>query len=85
MYEDILYETANGIATITINRPQKHNAFRGRTCEELISAFHRAGWDHAIGAIVLTGAGEKAFCTGGDGVRALKEERKPEFRKYTKK
>jgi 2-ketocyclohexanecarboxyl-CoA hydrolase len=66
MYEDILYETANGIATITINRPQKHNAFRGRTCEELISAFHRAGWDPAIGAIVLTGAGEKAFCTGGD-------------------
>ena len=66
MYEDILYETANGIATITINRPQKHNAFRGKTCEELISAFHRAGWDRDIGAIVLTGAGEKAFCTGGD-------------------
>jgi 2-ketocyclohexanecarboxyl-CoA hydrolase len=66
MYEDILYETANGIATITINRPQKHNAFRGKTCEELISAFHRAGWDRDIGVIVLTGAGEKAFCTGGD-------------------
>ena len=66
MYEDILYEAADGIATITINRPQKHNAFRGRTCEELISAFHRAGWDTAIGVIVLTGAGEKAFCTGGD-------------------
>jgi 2-ketocyclohexanecarboxyl-CoA hydrolase len=66
MYEDILYEAADGIATITINRPQKHNAFRGRTCEELISAFHRAGWDPAIGVIVLTGAGEKAFCTGGD-------------------
>jgi 2-ketocyclohexanecarboxyl-CoA hydrolase len=66
MYEDILYETANGVATITINRPEKYNAFRGRTCEELISAFHRAGWDPAIGAIVLTGAGEKAFCTGGD-------------------
>jgi 2-ketocyclohexanecarboxyl-CoA hydrolase len=66
MYEDILYEVANGVATITINRPQKMNAFRGRTCEELINAFNRAGWDPAIGAIVLTGAGEKAFCTGGD-------------------
>ena len=66
MYEDILYEVADGVATITINRPQKMNAFRGRTCEELINAFNRAGWDPAIGAIVLTGAGEKAFCTGGD-------------------
>jgi 2-ketocyclohexanecarboxyl-CoA hydrolase len=66
MYEDIIYHAENGVATITINRPQKFNAFRGKTCEELISAFHRAGWDRDIGAIVLTGAGEKAFCTGGD-------------------
>lgn len=66
MYEDIIYQTENGVATITINRPQKFNAFRGKTCEELISAFHRAGWNREIGVIVLTGAGEKAFCTGGD-------------------
>ena len=66
MYEDIIYQAENGVATITINRPQKFNAFRGKTCEELISAFHRAGWNRDIGAIVLTGAGEKAFCTGGD-------------------
>ena len=66
MYEDILYHAENGVATITINRPQKFNAFRGQTCEELIRAFHRAGWDRDIGVIVLTGAGEKAFCTGGD-------------------
>jgi 2-ketocyclohexanecarboxyl-CoA hydrolase len=66
MYEDIIYHAENGVATITINRPQKFNAFRGKTCEELISAFHRAGWDRDIGVIVLTGAGEKAFCTGGD-------------------
>jgi 2-ketocyclohexanecarboxyl-CoA hydrolase len=66
MYEDIIYQAENGVATITINRPQKFNAFRGKTCEELISAFHRAGWDRDIGVIVLTGAGEKAFCTGGD-------------------
>ena len=66
MYEDIIYQAENGVATITINRPQKFNAFRGKTCEELISAFHRAGWNRDIGVIVLTGSGEKAFCTGGD-------------------
>lgn len=66
MYEDIIYHAENGVATITINRPEKYNAFRGKTCEELISAFHRAGWNRDIGVIVLTGAGEKAFCTGGD-------------------
>lgn len=65
-YEDILYDVSDGIATITINRPDKYNAFRGQTCEELIHAFNRAGWDKSIGVIVLTGAGEKAFCTGGD-------------------
>jgi 2-ketocyclohexanecarboxyl-CoA hydrolase len=65
-YEDILYDVTDGVATITINRPDKLNAFRGQTCEELIHAFHRAGWDKSIGVIVLTGAGDKAFCTGGD-------------------
>jgi 2-ketocyclohexanecarboxyl-CoA hydrolase len=65
-YTDILYETAAGIATLTINREEKYNAFRGRTCDELIDALNRAGWDKSIGVIVLTGAGSKAFCTGGD-------------------
>jgi 2-ketocyclohexanecarboxyl-CoA hydrolase len=65
-YQDILYEARQGVATITINRPQVHNAFRGTTCEELIDAFHRASWNRAVGVIVLTGAGGKAFCTGGD-------------------
>jgi 2-ketocyclohexanecarboxyl-CoA hydrolase len=65
-YEDILYDANDGVATITINRPDKYNAFRGQTCEELIHAFNRAGWDKSIGVIVLTGAGDKAFCTGGD-------------------
>jgi 2-ketocyclohexanecarboxyl-CoA hydrolase len=65
-YEDILYDVTDGVATITINRPDKLNAFRGQTCEELIHAFHRAGWDKSIGVIVLTGTGDKAFCTGGD-------------------
>jgi 2-ketocyclohexanecarboxyl-CoA hydrolase len=65
-YEDILYEAADGVARITINRPQVLNAFRGQTCEELIHALNRAGWDDAIGVIVLAGAGDRAFCTGGD-------------------
>ncbi len=65
-YQDILYTEAAGVATITINRPESYNAFRAQTCEELIHAFDRAGWNRDIGVIVLTGAGEKAFCTGGD-------------------
>ena len=65
-YEDLLYEEKDGVATITINRPAKYNAFRGKTCDELLHAFGRAGWNKAVGVIVLTGAGTKAFCTGGD-------------------
>ena len=65
-FTDILYQAADGVARITIHRPDKYNAFRGQTCEELITALHRAGWDESIGVIVLTGAGDKAFCTGGD-------------------
>ena len=65
-YEDILFQISDGIAHITINRPQVMNAFRARTCEELIDAFNRAGWDKSVGVIVLGGAGDKAFCTGGD-------------------
>lgn len=65
-YQDILFEMRGPAAWITINRPEKYNAFRGRTCEELIHALNRAGWDKGVAAIVLTGAGAKAFCTGGD-------------------
>lgn len=65
-YTDIRYEAKGGIATITIVRPEKYNAFRGKTCGELIDSLHRAGWDKKIGVIVLTGSGTKAFCTGGD-------------------
>lgn len=65
-YEDILFDSKDGIARITINRPSLMNAFRGRTCEELVNAFNRAGWDKSVGVIVLGGAGDKAFCTGGD-------------------
>jgi 2-ketocyclohexanecarboxyl-CoA hydrolase len=65
-YEDILFEVRDGVAHITINRPEKMNAFRGRTCEEMINAFNRAGWDKSVGVIVLGGTGDRAFCTGGD-------------------
>ncbi|ANB62278.1 1,4-dihydroxy-2-naphthoyl-CoA synthase [Anoxybacteroides amylolyticum] len=65
-YEDILYETYNGIAKITINRPEVHNAFRPKTVQELIDAFSYARDDSNIGVIILTGAGGKAFCSGGD-------------------
>jgi 2-ketocyclohexanecarboxyl-CoA hydrolase len=65
-YEDLIYEEREGVATITINRPQVHNAFRPTTCEELIQAFTQAGGQRSVGVIVLTGAGDKAFCSGGD-------------------
>lgn len=65
-YQDLLYEQRDHVVTITLNRPEVYNAFRGQTCAELVQAFGRAGYDPDVGAIVLTGAGQKAFCTGGD-------------------
>ena len=65
-FEDILYVKNDGIATITINRPEKRNAFRTLTVDELIAAFQDAWWDHAIGVVIFTGTGDKAFCAGGD-------------------
>lgn len=66
VYEDILFEKAAHVAWVTINRPELYNAFRNQTVNELISAFRDAWIDPEIGVVVLTGAGEKAFCTGGD-------------------
>ena len=74
-YTDIVYETADPfadgegggrVAKITINRPEVHNAFRPRTVEELIQAFVVAREDPEVGGVILTGAGAKAFCSGGD-------------------
>src|SRR5262249_13308661 len=65
-YEDVTYETHEGVARITINRPKVMNAFRAQTCEELIQAFYAAGRDRSVGVVVLAGAGDRAFCTGGD-------------------
>jgi len=65
-YSDIRYETAEGIAKITINRPEVRNAFRPTTLFELENAFNTARDDASVGVIILTGAGDKAFCSGGD-------------------
>ena len=65
-YKDILFEQKDAAVTITLNRPDVMNAFRARTCDEVIHALHRAGWDKSVGVIVITGAGGRAFCTGGD-------------------
>jgi len=64
--EDVLYEVDRGLAWITINRPERYNAFRGRTVDELIRAFKMAWVDGSVGVVALTGAGERAFCAGGD-------------------
>ena len=58
-YQDLIVERRGGAAWITINRPERMNAFRGRTCDELIHALQRAAWDREVGSIVLA-------CTGGD-------------------
>jgi naphthoate synthase len=65
-YTDIVYQTAEGIAKITINRPEVRNAFRPTTLFELSAAFNVARDDPSIGVIILTGAGDQAFCSGGD-------------------
>jgi 2-ketocyclohexanecarboxyl-CoA hydrolase len=65
-YTDVLYEKTGGVAWITINRPGVRNAFRTRTVHELTDAFLDARFDPAVGVVVLTGAGDKAFCSGGD-------------------
>jgi 2-ketocyclohexanecarboxyl-CoA hydrolase len=65
-FEDVLYEVRDQVAWITINRPQVRNAFRARTVDEMVAAFRAAWADGDVGAVVLTGAGDKAFCSGGD-------------------
>ena len=74
-YQDILYENRDGAAWIILNRPSVYNAFRGRTIEELIHAFLTAASDTSVACVVLTGAGNKAFCTGGN--RRLDYHRSP--------
>jgi naphthoate synthase len=65
-YTDIIYETWDGIAKITINRPEVRNAFRPATVVEMSKAFEVAREDPKIGVVILTGAGTESFCSGGD-------------------
>ena len=65
-FTDIKYQMSDGMAKITINRPELHNAFRPQTIIELIEAFYLARDNEEVGVIILTGEGTKAFCSGGD-------------------
>ncbi len=65
-FETILYEKYQGRAKITLNRPQVYNAFNFKMFQELVSALQDASWDDQVGVLILTGAGDKAFCTGAD-------------------
>ncbi len=65
-FEDILYDKAEGVGRITINRPHRRNAFRPETLDEIMTALQMAREDADIGVVILTGAGTEAFCSGGD-------------------
>ncbi len=65
-FEGVLYAAEDGLAAITINLPEVRNVVRPRTYEELTAAMHMAADDPTVGVVVLTGAGDKAFCSGGD-------------------
>ena len=65
-FEDIIYSKQEGIATVTINRPKVLNAFRQQTVEEMVEAFQGCVGRPLVGVVILTGAGDRAFCTGGD-------------------
>jgi naphthoate synthase len=65
-FQDITFDKSEGIATMSINRPEVMNAFRGQTVDEMIEAFRDAWHDRAIGVVILTGAGDRAFSSGGD-------------------
>jgi 2-ketocyclohexanecarboxyl-CoA hydrolase len=73
-YRDITYELGENAARITINRPEVMNAFRLQTVEELIDAFQKANEERSVNTVVFAGAGDKAFCTGGDQKAHLSED-----------
>jgi enoyl-CoA hydratase len=80
-YENVLYEVADGVATVTVNRPKALNALDRRTLEELGAAFEEAGKDPAVRALVVTGGGEKAFVAGAD-IAAMSTMGPPEAREF---
>lgn len=73
-YRDIIYDVGENAVRITINRPDVMNAFRLQTVEELIDAFQKANEERSVNAVVFAGAGDKAFCTGGDQKAHLSED-----------
>jgi dihydroxynaphthoic acid synthetase len=75
-FKDIIYEKRPGVARVIINRPEAYNAFTTSTQDELIEAFEDAASDGTVGVVVFTGAGDKAFCTGGDAKEAKAGYRK---------
>ncbi len=83
-YSDIKYHKYNGIAKITINRPEVRNAFRPETVDQMMNALDDARFDASVGVIILTGEGEKAFCSGGDqrirGEAGYKDNESGQFR-----
>jgi enoyl-CoA hydratase/carnithine racemase len=82
-FTDIRYEKADWVATVTLNRPQRYNAYSTRALGELASAFRDAAFDDHVGVIVFTGAGHSAFCTGGD-VKEYQEQYTVRPRDYWK-
>jgi len=74
-YNEIIYEKNNGIAKVTINRPERYNAFTSHTLVEMYYAIRDAWADKNIGVVVITGKGKKAFCTGGDQKTNRKREK----------
>jgi naphthoate synthase len=85
IFEDILYEKNEGVAKIIINRPDRFNAFRTETLMEMVKAFEDIELDRTIGVAVLTGAGKKAFCVGGDAGEAKGAGYRPELLVYVRK
>jgi enoyl-CoA hydratase/carnithine racemase len=75
----IRYEAADGVATITLDRPDRHNAFTAAMCEEMAAAWAHIREDHEVRAVVLTAAGDKAFCTGIDRDEVPSDESEVEY------
>ena len=65
-FQEILYEKKDAVARVTLNRPEVYNAFSAQTLREMVEAFRDASWDDSVAVVVLTGAGDKAFCAGSD-------------------
>jgi 1,4-dihydroxy-2-naphthoyl-CoA synthase len=72
-FADIVYEKKDGIARVTLNRPDVYNAYSSDTLREMTEAFRDAMLDDSVGVVVLTGAGDKAFCAGSDAREFSKE------------